>query len=216
MKHRWMMAALAALLLCSCSLFKSEVKTEPADDLAVSGMEEFDKKNYKEALAKFQKLKDWYPFSNYVVMAELKIADAQYQLKEYDQAIAAYRSFAELHPSNEAIPYVYYQIGRCYFDRIDAVDRDQEATGKALETFQRLQKLYPDSTYANRATEHINGCLQKLTRSEFLIGFYYYKRGRYKAALNRFKGLIKNYPDVGMHQEALQYIAKCEANLVSR
>jgi outer membrane protein assembly factor BamD len=216
MKNRWMMAALAGLLLCSCSLFKNEVKTEPADELAVSGMEEYDQKNYKEALAKFEKLKDWYPFSSYVVMAELKIADSHYYLKEYDQAIASYQSFAELHPSNEAIPYVFYQIGRCYYDRIDAVDRDQSSTQKALETFQRLQKLYPDSTYASRSTDHINDCLQRLTRSEFLIGFYYYQRGRYKAAINRFKDLIRNYPDVGVHQEALRYIAKCEANLATR
>jgi outer membrane protein assembly factor BamD len=213
---RWLAVLIAGVLIFGCAAFKKDVETEPADDLAVGGMEAFDSKNYEVALEKFQQLRDWYPFSNYVVMAELKIADSHYHLKQYDQAVAAYQSFAELHPNNEALPYVYYQIGRCYFDQIESVDRDQQATRKALETFQRLQQRFPESSYAARATDNINECLTKLTRSEFLIGFYYYKRGRYKAAIERFENLIRSYPDVGIHQEALQYIAKSEARLAAR
>jgi len=216
MKFKWLLLIIAAQLLFGCAYFKKEKETEPADILAVTGMEAYDKKDYKEALAKFQQLKDWYPFSNYVVMAELKIGDAHYYLKEYDQAILAYREFADLHPSNEAIPYVLYQIGRCYFDQIEAVDRDQSATQKALTTFQRLQSQHPKSSYSDKATEHINTCLKKLARSEYYIGFFYYKMGHYEAAIYRFKTLIKKYPDVGIHREALIYIAKCEAYLAAK
>lgn len=215
MKCRWLVIIIVMVLLTGCSIFKfnKEPETEPAETLAVSGMEAYDQKDYKEALDKFQQLKDWYPFSNYVVMAELRIGDSHYHLEEYDQAILAYREFMDLHPSNEAIPYVLYQIGRCYYDQIEATDRDQSATQQAMATFQRLKARFPKSSYADKATDHINKCLEKLTRSEFYIGFFYYKQGRYEAAMNRFKTLIKKYPDVGIHQEALLYIAKCEAYL---
>ena len=32
----------------------------------------------------------------------------------------------------------------------------------------------------------------------------------YKAALSRFKSVLSNFPDVGFHQQALQYASLCE------
>jgi outer membrane protein assembly factor BamD (BamD/ComL family) len=31
--------------------------------------------------------------------------------------------------------------------------------------------------------------------------------------LHRFMSIISDYPDVGYHQKALEYIAKCEASI---
>ncbi|MEJ2472437.1 MAG: outer membrane protein assembly factor BamD, partial [Desulfobacterales bacterium] len=180
------------------------------------GMDEYDSGNYKSALEYFQKIKDWYPFSKYVTLAELKIADAHYHLEEYEDAIFAYQEFADLHPNNEAVPYVLYQIGRCYFDQMDTIDRDQTVTRKALENFRQLQKQYPRSLYAERATDHINKCLKNLAGNEFYIAMFYYKSKHYDAALQRFKSLVANYPDVGVHRIALQYIAKCESSLAKQ
>lgn len=203
-----------ALIVCSgCSLFKSDQEVESVDVLLEEGNDAFNKGKFNAALDSFQQLKDWYPFSKYVIQAELKIADAHYYLKQYEDAIFAYEEFAELHPSNEAIPYVFYQIGRCYFDRIDTIDRDQTTARKALYTFRQLQKQYPDSNYAEKATDHINRCLKNLAGNEFYIARFYYKSGHYKAALDRFKAVVTNYPDVGIHQEALEYIVKCQASL---
>jgi outer membrane protein assembly factor BamD len=199
-----------------CSLFTSEVETEPADILLENGLEAFEEQNYTEARKHFEKLRDWYPFSKYVALAELRIADSHYYLKEYDEAVFAYEQFSELHPSNEAIPYAMYQIGRCYFDQIDTIDRDQTGARKALENFQRLQKQYPTTTYAERATEHINVCLRSLVQNEFYIGMFYYKSKHYRAALHRFKTVVTEYPDVGVHRQALQYIAKCEQILAAQ
>ena len=39
------------------------------------------------------------------------------------------------------------------------------------------------------------------------------KKKYYKAALNRFMTVLSKYPDVGVHYEALQYIAICEATI---
>jgi len=108
---------------------------EPVEVLVQNGMDDYDAGDYKAALENFQKLKDWYPFSKYVTLAELKIADSHYHREEYAEAVLAYQEFADLHPNNEAVPYVIYQIGRCYFDQIDAIDRDQSTTRKAVDTF---------------------------------------------------------------------------------
>ena len=184
-----------------------------AQQLAWDGMDAFEDGEYKDAIEYFQKLKDWYPFSKYAILAELKIADAHYHLKQYEEAIFAYEEFEKLHPRNEAVPYVIYQIGRCYYDQIDTIDRDQTPARKALDTFQRLSKQFPGNQYARSANEHIPKCLKSLAGNDYYVGLFYYKSKHYAAALKRFMSVLTNYPDVGYHQQALQYIAKCEASL---
>ncbi|MCK5419353.1 MAG: outer membrane protein assembly factor BamD, partial [Desulfobacterales bacterium] len=83
----------------------------------------------------------------------------------------------------------------------------------ALEAFQRLTKQFPEDQYARRSAEHISKCLKSLAGHTYLIGVFYYKTKHYKAALHRFMSIISDYPDVGYHQQALQYIAKCEASI---
>jgi outer membrane protein assembly factor BamD len=108
---------------------------------------------------------------------------------------------------------VIYQIGRCYYDQIDTIDRDQSPARKALEAFQRLYQQFPDDQHARSGNEHIPKCLKSLAGNEYYIGLFYFKSKHYAAALKRFMAVLSNYPDVGYHQKALQYIAKCEAAL---
>lgn len=184
-----------------------------AYELVLDGMDEFAKGNSRRAIKSFQTLKDWYPFSKYAILAELKIADAHFALKEYADAIQAYEEFENLHPRNEAIPYVIYQIGLSYFEQIDGIDRDQSSTKEALYTFQRLVKHFPQDSYANLARAKTRICLKSLAGNEFYIGMYYFKSKRYEGALNRFKAVVSKYPDAGVHYKALQYIARCETLL---
>jgi outer membrane protein assembly factor BamD len=203
--------AVALLLLAGCALFGQEQVEKPAAELIKEGIKAYDKGNFSDAIKDFEQLKDWYPFSKYATVAELKIADAHYYLDQYAEAVAAYEEFEQLHPRNEAIPYIIYQIGRCYYDQIDTIDRDQTSARKALETFRRLIRQFPEDPYAIKAHTHITICLQSLAGHEFYVGKFYLRSKHYQAALERFKAVISDYPDVGMHYQALQYITQCEA-----
>jgi outer membrane protein assembly factor BamD len=199
-------------ILTGCGWFGTKPE-KPAPELARDGIEAFDSGNYRDAIESFETLKDWYPFSKYAILAELKIADAHYHLIEYDEAIYAYEEFENLHPRNEAIPYVIYQIGRCYFDRIDTVDRDQTSARKALDTFTRLSKKFPDDAYTLKARGHIITCQKSIAGNDFYVGRFYYNSKHYQAALARFNSVLSTHPDVGVHYQALQYIVLCETAL---
>jgi len=196
-------------VLSGCAWFKSK-EEKTALELASDGMSQFNNEDYQDSIESFEKLRDWYPFSKYVILAELKIADAYYHIKNYEEAVAAYESFESLHPRNEAIPYVIFQIGLCYFERMDTVDRDQTNAKNALDTFNRLKKQFPEDVYAHRAEWHIKKCIKSIAGHEFYVGLFYYKSKHYKAAQSRFKSILTNYPDVGVHQQALQYFNSCE------
>ena len=124
MMKRMLLAGVSALLICSgCAWFEPNEEEKSAQELVQDGVESFDDGKYKAAIESFEKLRDWYPFSKYAILAELKIADAYFNLESYADAIFAYEEFEQLHPRNEAIPYVIYRIGRSYFDQIDTTDR---------------------------------------------------------------------------------------------
>jgi outer membrane protein assembly factor BamD len=212
MKRFVLILLVVSLSLPGCAWFKSKHE-KTAEELAYDGMELFNKKRYSKAIEEFRNLKDWYPFSKFAILAELKMADAHFQLKEYEEAIFAYEDFENLHPRNEAVPYVIYQIGRSYFNQMDAVDRDQSSARKALSSFNRLIREYPQDPYALLAREHIRQCHESIAGNEFHVGLFYFKAGRYKAALSRFKAVMSDYPDVGYHFKAIEFIAKCEAKL---
>jgi len=206
---RFLIFCMAALLLMpACTKHKQE---KTADQLAEEGKTNFEKKNYKDAITAYEKLKDWYPFSVHAKDAELKVADSHYNLKEYDQAIAAYKEFSQLHPSDPQGPYVLYQIGKCYYDQLETPDRDQTATLNAIDAFRNLIVAYPDSEYAKQSQTHITECLKNLAEKDMYVGKFYYKSKHYKAAMDRFLSVVKNYPDFGFQQEAREYIERCQA-----
>jgi outer membrane protein assembly factor BamD len=200
------------LLIAGCGWFQVKDQLAP-QELAQDGMDQYASGDYRKAIDSFEKLKDYYPFDKLAMLAELKIADAHFKLKEYEEAIVAYEEFANLHPLNEAIPYVIYQTGMSHYNRVDTIDRDQTNALKALETFNRLTRQYPEDPYAFKANEKAKQCLKSIAGHEFYVGLYYFKSKHYKAALVRFRSVLSQYPDVGVHQQALQYIARCEAAL---
>jgi tetratricopeptide (TPR) repeat protein len=136
---RLLLVCLSLLLMSvsGCAWFESK-EEKSAQELVQDGVDYFEAGKYKKAVESFEKLRDWYPFSRYAILAELKIADAYFNLESYADAIFAYEEFEQLHPRNEAIPYVVFRIGRSYFNQIDTIDRDQSNAAKALETYLRL------------------------------------------------------------------------------
>ena len=214
MKKLIIMGCLLLLMttFTGCSWFGAE-EEKSAEELYSEGMEYFEDKRYTSARESFEKLKDWYPFSEYATEAELKIADIHYLMEEYEEAVYAYREFEELHPTNEETPYAVYQIGRCYFVQVDTIDRDQTSAQKAFHSFERFIKNYPGHVNGPQAEENMVKCLQNIAGQELYVGLYYFKVGHYKAALQRFHNVIKDYPDVGYHKEAMAHIRLCNEKI---
>ncbi|MBI9077809.1 MAG: outer membrane protein assembly factor BamD [Desulfatibacillum sp.] len=210
MKKALIVLIILALTAPGCSWFKDS-KEKNAEELASDGIRLYEKGDYTQAIDSFVKLKDWYPFSKYAILAELKLADAYFQRKNYEDAIYAYEYFEGLHPRNEAIPYVIFQIGMCYFKQMALPDRDQTATESAVENFMRLAREYPESPEAAMALEHVKICQDTLARHDLFVGAYYFKAKEFHAARVRFADILSTYPDVGVHRRALEYLALCDA-----
>ncbi|MDO9263685.1 MAG: outer membrane protein assembly factor BamD [Desulfosalsimonadaceae bacterium] len=216
MKRIYLICFACVILLSACSWWSKHEPEKTADELAAEGQEAFEKEHYSDAIKAYEKLGDWYPFSTHAKTASLQIAEAHYLSEEYEEAILAYSEYERMHPNDEKVPYVIYQIGRCHFDRIETIDRDATATENALSTFRRLVEQYPDSEYAKQARPHIAECVSNLAAKEMYVARFYFKSKKYKAALNRFEGVAAHYPDSEFSQEASDYIAQCRAKIAEK
>jgi outer membrane protein assembly factor BamD len=212
----FLLIVIACMSFAACTYRDPDID-KPAHELAKNGMDEFAEKDYGKAIVYFEKLRDWYPFSKFAILAELKIADAHYKLRNYDDAIFAYEEFEGLHPNNEAIPYVIHQIGNCYFEQLDTIDRDQTPALKAIEAYERLIKHHPDDPLTKDVLGKIRICQKSLAENQFYIGKFYYRTKHYKSALVRFQSVASTWSDFPEIQaKALTYIELCEAAILKK
>ncbi len=201
--------SITACLLWGCS--GKNIKTTVGDPeiLYKEGLIKFNKRDYGDALKKFEQLKANFPDSPpFTVLAELKIGDCHFHKGSYVEAIAAYEEFKKIHPTYDEIPYVQYQIASAYFKEMLTLDRDQTFTQKALSNFEYLVANYPTSVFAEKAREKIGVCKKRLADHEFYIGNYYYKRGKFQAAAVRFQGLIEKFPTMSDTDKTLFLLGK--------
>ena len=204
---------LAALSVQACKdkkpLFE---EVPPAEELYSMGEKELQGKkilpfymrvDYARAIEIFQAIIDNYPYSEYALKAELKIADAYYEDGKYDEALSYYRDFGDLHPQHPMVPYTIYQSGMCHYERIESVQRDQTATRNALGFFDRLLVQYPHSEYAKEAEPLWRDLQIRLAEHQERIADFYRGRGEFEAAAERYRLLLDANPGLGLDARVL-------------
>jgi outer membrane protein assembly factor BamD len=177
----------------------------------MNAMDDFNRGEYDAALKEFNDIRDRFPFSKAGLLAELKSADCEYYLKHYPEAIAGYNDFESNHPTNEAIPYVIFQVGISYYKQIDTIDRDPGAAKSAISSFDRLIKAYPRSPYLVEAKSRRLAALNFLANHEFYVANFYVRTGELAEAKGRYKYLIKNYPKSSVAGKAREIIAAIDS-----
>lgn len=177
------------------------------------GVEELKDENYPEAQKYFQFVRSKFPFSKYAVLAELAIADTQFDRANYTEAVDSYKQFMRLHPTHEKVTdgYAAFRVGECaYKDMPDDVwllppsyEKDQSAVGDTLRELDEFVKKYPDSQYVKNAQPLRREALKRLVDHEVYVARFYLDRNHPKAAAMRIEGAIRRYPGSGREPELL-------------
>ncbi|MEJ5226545.1 outer membrane protein assembly factor BamD [Thermodesulfovibrio sp.] len=205
----FLIISLLSLSLISCG-GKKEVKKEDFDPVVYlkKADELIGKKEYEEARKLLFEIKNRESAKEYAPLAQLKIADSYLKEDEPELAIVEYRRFLELYPESTYAPYAQYSIAMAYFRQIEGAERGAGTAQKALEEFLKLEKLYPRHPYGEILPLRIQKCRNIIAEGELIIGKFYYKKGSYKAAIGRFEGIVKNYPDFKNLDETLYLLVE--------
>jgi outer membrane protein assembly factor BamD len=209
---KWIIfVSLSLFFISGCGGKGKEVKKITGDPeiLYKEGLVNFNKRDYGEAIKKFEELKSSFPdsppFTNW---AELKVGDCHFLQKEYVEAIVSYEEFKKIHPGHEEIPYVQFQIGMSYYNQMRTLDRDQTATKKALSSFENLVANSPPGLFTEKAKEKIDACKKRLAENDFYVANFYYKQGKFGAAASRLQELVQKYPKGPDEDKALYFLGK--------
>ncbi len=213
---------LIATLLPGCSTFDGmfssfkfgedeEPKSKAPETLIVEGMDAYDVGDYSTAIKAFNTILDEHPFSAPAMLAELKAADAHYYNKQYPEAKTLYKGFEERHPTNEAMPYVLFQIGMCDFMRSDRIDRDTSGAQEAIKSFTRLIQAYPQSPYSKEAKGRIKDARDFIANHEYFVADFYVRSEKYEEAQHRLKYLLAMYPEANVSGQAKALLERLQA-----
>lgn len=181
-----------------------------AQTLAGTGMDEFGNGNYYQARKIFDEILDYYPFSPEAMLAQLKGADSNYYMENYQEALALYREFEERHPTNEAMPYVMYQIAMCNYHQIGRIDRDTSGADNAIKEFIKLLRAFPDSPYSAEAKARIHAANEFLVNHEYFVVRFYLRTEKYQEAKTRLHYLISTYPNATITPKAKRLLKRLQ------
>jgi outer membrane protein assembly factor BamD len=178
-----------------------------------AGQKAVEVKDWESARQYFRRIIDGFPQSEYQPAARLALGDTYFKeggAGNYVLAVAAYREFLTLYPSHPRASEAQFQAAEAYFRQKNSPGRDQTPTLQALEEYQRLLDVYPESPQVEVARERIRECRQGLARHEFQVGYFYQRtRKAWRAAGGRYESILREYPDYERLDEVLFRLSEC-------
>lgn len=193
------------LLLAGCAaptVTKSpETYFKEGEDFYASG-------RYEDAIAQWKKVKESFRSPEMTTVAELKIADAQFENSSYIEAAVSYEEFRKLHPTHEKAPYALYRLALCNYNQIAGIDTDQNPVKNAAMLLETFLKTYPKSEYAPDASGKLADCKLKQLQYEVYVARFYLRTERYPSAIKRLEELFAAIPSSAASDEPLFYLGK--------
>jgi outer membrane protein assembly factor BamD len=192
-------------------LFSSDSSSSDEDEYADWTAEKFrteakaaaDAGSYEKAIKLYEALESRYPFGEDSAQTELDIAYAYYKNNDPDSAIAAADRFIKMNPRSPAVDYAYYLKGLVNYNRgigfidrflpTDTSQRDPGTARDALNNFEELIRLFPQSKYVPDARLRMIALKNNLAMYEVHVARYYMKRKAYVAAVGRASTVIEKY-----------------------
>jgi outer membrane protein assembly factor BamD len=209
MRHQHILVGIVCLLFAAACAPATVVP--PAKQAGVyfeEGENFFEKGLYQDAIASWEKVRDSYYSPELNILAELKIAEAHFLAQQYIEAAAAYEAFLKAHPEHQRVPDALMQLGLSYINQMGSIDQDQTATRQALRAFETLKERFPKDRRKEEVQIYIDRCLNHLAGHEVEIGRFYLNKKEYKAAIRRFEGVFKKYPNYYDRDAAYYYLGQ--------
>jgi len=154
-----------------------------------------------------------HPYSQYSIQAELLRIFAAYKNGEYILSETLSKEFIRRHPRHPNIAYAEYMLAMSHYRQVSPAENDPEQSLAAIKGFKRLLREHPNSSYSRDGARRLQRLYNRLAGHEVSVGKFYFRRGRYVAAANRFQRVLEQYQTTPAIEEALYYLAASYAKL---
>ena len=179
----------------------------PPGRLLTIGQVNLNSERYENAKKAFELLLKKYPNSKHRREALFNLAEVYYRDGEYLEAQVQFSEFVQLYPISKLTDRAYYLLAMSYFNVTNYHNQDQENTNMALKNFKELLKRFPKSKYREKSLQKIKEIREFLSKHEFAISFFYFKKGHNVSCIPRFNKIILNYPkSLKIREKTLFYL----------
>ncbi|NQW03627.1 MAG: outer membrane protein assembly factor BamD [Acidobacteria bacterium] len=192
-----LLVALAALATGACGSAATRLPPAGLMDadqwLFERGTESLADRKWYAAREYFRRLVDGYPQSVHREDAKLGIGDTYIGDNSIGSNILAINEFQEFltfFPVSPRADYAQYGIALAYSRQMLAPQRDQTATRDTIRELEVFLQRYPDSALKSEAEALERTARDRLSQSEYEIGFFYARFGICKGAVDRFRSVL--------------------------
>lgn len=202
------------ILLISCSK-EEKISVIEEEDIEAQMIEAF-KEGYDElnkgdvifAAKKFNEAELLFPQSEWAPKSALMAAYSYYAFGYYGDSIHELEQFIKKYPKDERISYANFLLAMCYYQSIVDEKKDLEPLLKARDKFIYVVENYPNTDFAMDAKFKLDLIREILASKEMYLGSYYIQKGKWIAAINRFKTVINDYETTIYVEEALHRLVE--------
>jgi outer membrane protein assembly factor BamD len=210
-------AKISVLALClgilACASKKPDVDvTKPVTGAEASnaakayetGVKERKEQNPVEAVRYFEFVKNNFPYSQYAALAELAIADMDFDHDDWNGAANAYAEFVKSHPSHPQAGYASYRVGFSHYNDKPSdwflfppsSEKDQAPLRQAMDGYSRFLATYPKSDLVPKAQIELTDCRERLVAHERYVAEWYEGKSEWRGAANRYLYIADAFGDL--------------------
>ena len=211
---------LIIIVLSGCSKEEKEVSliTETSQELEMissynEAYQALTKGDPYFAAKKFLEAEILYPQSTWAPKSSLMASYSYYMQNFYTEAILNLERYLKTYPNDKNLPYAHYLMAMCYYESIEDEKRDTGPLIKAKDKLSYITNKYPASEFAIDASFKLNLIEDVIASKEMYLGRHYIKKGKWIAAMNRFKVVISEYDQTVFVEEALHRLVEINYNL---
>ena len=182
-------------------------------DAYEEGIKAFEGGDVLFAAKKFNEAEILYPQSKWAPRSVLMAAYSYYSQDYYFDAISELERFIKKYPNHERLNYAHFLLAICYYEQIVDEKKDLGPLISAQKEFNFVINNYPDSDFALDSKYKMDLINDVLASKEIFLGRYYMKRGKWIAAINRFKEVVEVYDTTIYIEEALHRLVEIHYRL---
>lgn len=196
------LAAVPALAGCDKGTPKTALSyTADAKRAYEEALVEFNSHNWLEAQSLLREVKRKYSYSKFARLAELRIADADYEQEKFAEAIRGYRQFVHDHRGDgEEVTYARSRIAEAQYAQISesfllptADERDQAVIIDAFKELKSYVHDYPNAKESKKIRELLADVTARLMRHELYVARFYLQRDNFEAAVLRIQYAMRTF-----------------------
>lgn len=215
MRHRFLLALLAAGLLAACGDFNKAVKSPDRNFKMATAVKYFNKADYDRCMPLLEELLQLTRGDTMFERVSYYHAKGYFGMKDYILAGYYLDNFAKTFRNSRYAEECSFLSAFCHYKESPEFELDQSDTRTAIDQLELFMIRFPETALKDSCNTLIDQLRSKLEKKEYFNAMLYVKTRKYYAASVALKEFLKHWPNSGYREDVLFNILQADHDLSS-